>query len=375
MDYQEQQDDGVVLPHLEPTNDIDMNFGLLPEAEGRSKAFLTSALSNVAIFGIILLLTIAALKHKQIENLVTTPLVLPPEKAPPPPKPKPPPPPKMPPTPVVEKPLPPKIEKIEPPKPVIAEMPKPVMPSIPSAPPKAVPPPPPPPKVGLFQSNAAPTVQANNNKPPTVKTGGFGDPLGAKPNPNAKAGVATMAAVGAFDMPKGEGTGAGRAGKGVVQGTGMDTGVVGGVKGGSGRGPAVVGVMNGVVGGVPGGTGTGHGTVKSGGFGSTVGTPGPKAVPQNNEPQTTPIEVLYKPDVKQFYSAEARNMHIEGEVVLRIKVDANGHGEFISVVRSLGHGLDEAAVRVLSQMRFKPAYSNGQPVEKVTNVTITFQLA
>jgi TonB family protein len=372
MDY---QDDSVATTYLEPTNDIDMNFGLLPEPEGRNKAFLTSALSNVVIFGIIMLLTIAALKHKQIEEYVATPLVLPENTPKPPPPPKPPPVKvKMPPE--IIKPEPPKIERPpDPPKPVLVKMPEQKMPVIVSAPPKAVPPPPPPPKVGLFATAAAPTKEANNNKPPTAKTGGFGDPLGAQPNPNARSSAATMAHVGSFEQPKGEGVGAGRAGKGVVTGTGMSTGVVGGVPGGSGRGPAVVGKMNGVTGGIPGGTGTGRGTVATGGFGSSVGAVAAKAPPVDAGPQTTPIEVLFKPDVKQFYTAEARNMHVEGQVVLKVRVDASGHADFISVVRGLGHGLDEAAVRVLSQMRFKPAYSNGQPTDKVTNVTITFQLA
>jgi len=76
-----------------------------------------------------------------------------------------------------------------------------------------------------------------------------------------------------------------------------------------------------------------------------------------------------------FYTPEARNMRIEGEVVLRIRVDRDGHAEFIEVVRGLGHGLDEAAIRMLGVTRFKPAYANGQPVDKVTTYRVTFQLA
>jgi TonB family protein len=346
----------------------------LPEPEGRTKAFLTSMVSNVIIFAILMILTVAALKHKQLQEYVSTQLVLP-ENTPPPPKPKPPvikvEPPK-----VVEKPEPPKIEKPpEPPKPQIVKMEQPKVPNIPAAPPKAVPPPPPPPKVGLFTSAAAPTQQANNMKAPTVKTGGFGDPVGVAPNPNATA-KANIASAGAFDMPKGEGVGAGRAGKGSVKGVSFGTGVEGGVPGGTGHGKvAVAGFSNGVEGGVPGGTGTGRGTVKEGGFGTAVGNAGPAVRPANNEPLTTQIEVLSKPDAKLFYTPEARNMKIEGEVVLRIKVDRDGHAEFIELVRGLGHGLDEAAIRMLGVTRFKPAYANGQAVDKVTTYRVTFQLA
>lgn len=369
MDY---QDDNVTT-YLEPTDNIDMRFGLLPEPEGRKQAFVTSAVTNVVVFGILMLLTLAALKHKQLEAYIATPLVLP-EKQPPPPKPK---------IPVikvkepeVEKPIPPKIERpVEPPKPVMAKMEQPKLPNIPAAPPKAIPPPPPPPKVGLFSSAAAPTKEANNMKAPTVKQGGFGDPVGVAPNPNAT-GKPNIAAVGAFDLPKGDGLGAGRAGKGSVKGVAFGTGVEGGVPGGTGHGKVgVAGFANGVVGGVPGGTGTGRGTVATGGFGSTVGTAGPKAPAMDNSPQTTPVEVLSKPDVKQFYTAEARSMKIEGEVLLKIRVDKDGHAEMLSVVRGLGHGLDEAAVRALSQTRFKPAYANGVPVDKVTIYHVVFQLA
>jgi TonB family protein len=152
--------------------------------------------------------------------------------------------------------------------------------------------------------------------------------------------------------------------------------VEGGVPGGTGHGKvAVAGFANGVDGGVPGGTGTGHGTVKEGGFGSTVGSAGPPARPSNNEPLTTQIEVLSKPDAKQYYTAEARNMRIEGEVLLKIRVTKEGRGEVIEVVRGLGHGLDEAAVRMVGVTRFKPAYANGQPVDKITIYHVTFQLA
>ena len=186
MNFQDDSLPEVAPTHLVPTDDVDIRFGLLPEPEGRTKAFLTSMVSNVIIFAILMILTVAALKHKQLQEYVSTQLVLP-ENTPPPPKPKPPvikvEPPK-----VVEKPEPPKIEKPpEPPKPQIVKMEQPKVPNIPAAPPKAVPPPPPPPKVGLFTSAAAPTQQANNMKAPTVKTGGFGDPVGVAPNPNATA--------------------------------------------------------------------------------------------------------------------------------------------------------------------------------------------
>ncbi len=364
MDYKDDGNDIV----------IDDRFGLLPDPPGRLKFFLTSMVANGIIFAILMVLALAALKHKEIEQYVSTQLVLPEQT--PPPKPKPPPVVKVKVPPPPPKPLPPKVETPPPPpKPVLVKLEQPKLPNIPAAPPKAIPPPPPPPKVGLFASAATPTKQANNMKSPTVKTGGFGDPQGVTPNPNATK-PANIASMGSFDMPKGEAQGAGRAGKGSVKGVAFGAGVEGGVPGGTGHGKvAVAGFANGVEGGVPGGTGTGRGTVKDGGFGSTVGNAPSGSQKANNEPRTTPIEVLAKPDPRQYYTADARNLRIEGEVVLKIRVDKDGHAEVLQVVRGLGHGLDEAAVQMVGITRFKPAMANGQLIDQVTIYHVTFLLS
>lgn len=52
-----------------------------------------------------------------------------------------------------------------------------------------------------------------------------------------------------------------------------------------------------------------------------------------------------------------------------------GWVEVIRVIRGLGHGLDEAAVRAAQQIRYKPARRDGQPVEFPASVRIVFQLA
>ena len=63
------------------------------------------------------------------------------------------------------------------------------------------------------------------------------------------------------------------------------------------------------------------------------------------------------------------------EVVLRVTFTAAGHVVVQSVVRGLGHGLDEEATREAQQIRFHPATRNGLPVDATTTVTIKFQLA
>ena len=75
------------------------------------------------------------------------------------------------------------------------------------------------------------------------------------------------------------------------------------------------------------------------------------------------------------YTAEAKQLKIQGDVVLRVTFTAGGQVVVQGVVRGLGHGLDEEARRVAQTMRFRPATRNGQAVDITTTVTITFQMA
>jgi TonB family protein len=91
------------------------------------------------------------------------------------------------------------------------------------------------------------------------------------------------------------------------------------------------------------------------------------------EPVSTNLEVLSKPPVQ--YTSEARQLKVQGDVILRVTFTAGGRVVVDGIVRGLGHGLDEEAQRVAQQIRFRPATRNGQAVDLTTNITITFQLA
>ncbi len=90
-------------------------------------------------------------------------------------------------------------------------------------------------------------------------------------------------------------------------------------------------------------------------------------------PASTNLEVLSKPPVQ--YTSEARELKVQGDVILRVTFTAAGRVVVDGVVHGLGHGLDEEARRVAQQIRFRPATRNGQAVDLTTNITITFQLA
>lgn len=116
-------------------------------------------------------------------------------------------------------------------------------------------------------------------------------------------------------------------------------------------------------------------SVRSGGFGDVVAaapaTPPPKVeVPGG---PTSPVEILAKPN--PAYTDEARRLGIEGEVVLRVLFAASGRVEVLSLVRGLGHGLDERAAEAARRIRFRPALEQGRPVDFAALVHMTFQLA
>ena len=128
--------------------------------------------------------------------------------------------------------------------------------------------------------------------------------------------------------------------------------------------------------GIPGATDTGN-TGSNHGKVASAGIPAPTQVAaaprQVAEPVATNLEVLSKPPVQ--YTAEARQLKVQGDVVLRVTFLASGQVVVQSVVHGLGHGLDEEARRVAQQIRFRPATRDGRPVDITTTITITFQLA
>jgi TonB family protein len=84
-------------------------------------------------------------------------------------------------------------------------------------------------------------------------------------------------------------------------------------------------------------------------------------------------EILSKP--VPTYTAEARHLRIEGEVLLEVVLEATGNVHVVRVVRGLGHGLDDEAMRAAAQIRFKPASRDGQPADSTVVLHIIFQLA
>ena len=124
-------------------------------------------------------------------------------------------------------------------------------------------------------------------------------------------------------------------------------------------------------GGVGDGAGRGVGDGQGAGFGPGTGA-GAGGGPYRPGAGITPPAIRH--EVEPGYTEEARRRRIEGEVVLEVIVLADGSVGDIRILRSLGYGLDEAAVRAMREWRFVPARRQDVPVAVFVEVSMEFRL-
>lgn len=344
------------------------HFGVLNDGTRSKGAAITSITINV-IIAILVVVIGMVVKTNPIVAKKITELTLPPEppKVTPAPKPPPPPPVKLPPPPKIET---PKIKMPEPVKlpdikPVEVPTPKPVV--LAPAPPKAVTPPPAPVKVNLGQAMAA-SVKNNDAHPTAVRLGDATNPL--KPLTGPAVSPINMGAAGMRGMPASN-TGNGPRAVAVNMGSGSPNGSM---NGHDNAAHPVTGVKLGV----PGGTGP---------LNSKNYSNAPVQVQLQTAQQVQPVhpqvqqsvlasapKVTYKPS--PVYTEEAKAMHLEGNVSLRIRVNATGAVQVLGVVHGLGHGLDQSAIQATEATRFRPAMDNsGHAIDWEGVVLVNFQMS
>ncbi len=76
------------------------------------------------------------------------------------------------------------------------------------------------------------------------------------------------------------------------------------------------------------------------------------------------------------YTVEAAKKKIQGTVLLSLVVLPDGTSRDVTIIKGLGYGLDEQAVRAVSTWRFQPAVrqSDGEAVPISINVETTFHV-
>jgi TonB family protein len=79
-------------------------------------------------------------------------------------------------------------------------------------------------------------------------------------------------------------------------------------------------------------------------------------------------------DPQPEYSEEAREAGIEGIDELSVVVLADGSVGDVQVIRPLGRGLDEEAVKTVRTWHFKPCMKDGKPVSCRVDIPVAFRL-
>lgn len=76
------------------------------------------------------------------------------------------------------------------------------------------------------------------------------------------------------------------------------------------------------------------------------------------------------------YPEKAKELRVEGLVLLQFVVEKDGSVSNAEVIRGIGYGCDEEALRVLRQMpAWKPGQQGGKPVRVRFSLPISFKLA
>ncbi|HKQ09206.1 MAG TPA: TonB family protein [Blastocatellia bacterium] len=153
----------------------------------------------------------------------------------------------------------------------------------------------------------------------------------------------------------------------------MPTGDPKGVPGPPSPGP---GTGGGIGTGSGGGIGSGDGTGAGPGHGYNMGGGDPRLGGGDRNAVATVVDQKPVPlnSPQPRYTEEARKNKIQGVVIARVLVGADGAVKQARIVRGLPDGLDEQAIQAAYQLRFRPAMKSGQPIAFWVPVQIEFNL-
>jgi protein TonB len=95
--------------------------------------------------------------------------------------------------------------------------------------------------------------------------------------------------------------------------------------------------------------------------------------------KTPPPKIVSKPIPKKVfrpkYSKLAEDQEIEGKIILKLTIDEKGDVVKAKIIKGLGYGLDEEALKAVKKFKFSPAVlSNGKTKKTSITYTINFIL-
>lgn len=74
------------------------------------------------------------------------------------------------------------------------------------------------------------------------------------------------------------------------------------------------------------------------------------------------------------YPKTAQRNHTQGKVFIEFVVDRTGTVSQLKIVKGIGDGCDEEAMRVISQTRWEPGRQRGKPVNVRLTLPVQFKL-
>jgi TonB family protein len=74
------------------------------------------------------------------------------------------------------------------------------------------------------------------------------------------------------------------------------------------------------------------------------------------------------------YPAEAKEKHLEGDVMISFFVEADSSVKEVEILTNPGMGLGEEAVRIIKQIKFMPALQNGKPIRQNMMLSVPFRI-
>jgi protein TonB len=100
--------------------------------------------------------------------------------------------------------------------------------------------------------------------------------------------------------------------------------------------------------------------------------PPPAFAPVDEESVTEWPEAYVKPELE--YPEAAKRMGIGGKVLVRIGIDRKGNIKSVRVLKNVGFGMDEAAMKAAWRSKWKPARrADGEPVDIVITHSFVFE--
>lgn len=100
--------------------------------------------------------------------------------------------------------------------------------------------------------------------------------------------------------------------------------------------------------------------------------PDPTVPKPEPDPGVTPLKILSKQ--KASYTDSARQAGVQGTITMAVLFGASGRIEHTLLIKRLGYGLDEQALKAARGMRFEPKKKDGTAVSTVRLVSFSFNI-